>query len=204
MSSETGLVLAAVCAPSPVGVGRGRHSGGLFPNVRAHLTPHCALGDSNSRGVATPPPPRTAGPGPHQESPMWNQQENSMKSSDIEMRLGENNRLEYLGHPADQEGTLKLLNGWHVEPEFYFEVIHRVFEILDGMESGIYYTAEELCGADFWRSIDGRSRKLAGACIADATRRSVLPLVMKPYRRGTRPTMKYRLANNQIQDDSRR
>ena len=73
---------------------------------------------------------------------------------------------------------------------FFEEVRKRVEEIVPALEHDVDYTAEMLCGKDYWKSMSARCRRMAGMCIAFMVRQEMLPLVCsacphqypKPYR----------------------
>lgn len=61
----------------------------------------------------------------------------------------ENSLIKRLGHQPGKEVQFTLLNGKKVDKSFYHQVLKLILDILDGIETDVYYTAREMCGEDF-------------------------------------------------------
>ena len=74
-------------------------------------------------------------------------------------------------------------DGYTVACEFYDSVKHQVEEVLEAIQRDVLYTAEALCGAEFWSLLSKGERRLAGRCLAHMIIvRRLFPLVHCPGR----------------------
>lgn len=75
-----------------------------------------------------------------------------------------------------EEGIRVLKDGYTVPEPFYNSIKTTIEEIVPALISGIEYTAEMLCGPDFWQSLNRGEPSLAGRCVMDMVDNSTLPL----------------------------
>jgi hypothetical protein len=104
----------------------------------------------------------------------------------------ENNRLKYLGYRRGGENLFRLATGPFVKVQLYVSVLEKVYPFLERMKSGEYYTVRQMCGEDFWLSLERWCPNMAGMCVVDAVKRGWLPLIFKPQKPSDRSTRKYR------------
>jgi hypothetical protein len=78
---------------------------------------------------------------------------------------------------AKIEVLVMLRDGTTVKDTFYKMIFQRIDEVLPAVVPGIPYTAEDLCGKEFWKHL-ANERTLAGKCVAHLVRSGKLPFVM--------------------------
>lgn len=81
----------------------------------------------------------------------------------------------------DPVGNLQVMvlpRGNAVPKPFFDNIMLLVREILPALERDISYTAEMLCGEDFWKSLSAGERRRAGMCLSNMVQDRLLPLVL--------------------------
>lgn len=71
---------------------------------------------------------------------------------------------------------ITLHSGFKVQKSFFESVHLTVEEVVPAMQPNVQYTAEMLCGDEFWSSLTKGERILAGRCLADLVIKKLLPL----------------------------
>ena len=110
----------------------------------------------------------------------------------------ENNRIKYLGHHPGEGEMFSLLIGGKVEKEFYEKIFELAWSYLEKMKPGLLYTVEEMCGEVVWSSVRPWNRNVAGLCVADAVKRTWLPLVKKPQHTRSYQTNLYLISHAEM------
>jgi hypothetical protein len=67
-------------------------------------------------------------------------------------------------------------NVYTASAAFYTAVRLQVEEVIPGMERGVKYTLEMLCGDAFWRTLSDGEKRMAGRCMAHMVVNKRLPL----------------------------
>jgi len=84
-----------------------------------------------------------------------------------------------------------LHSGFQVQKSFFENVRLTVEEVVPAMQPNVQYTAEMLCGDEFWGSLTRGERIMAGRCLAELAIKKLLPLAFaKP---GGNCSKRYRL-----------
>jgi len=78
-----------------------------------------------------------------------------------------------------------------VKLAFFDEVRNLIEEIRPALERDVDYTAEMLCGPEFWKSLSATECRMAGMCVAFIVRQEMVPLVCSVCRH--RYPKRYRL-----------
>ena len=73
-----------------------------------------------------------------------------------------------------------LSDGYSISGDFLSAVQAQVCEALPYLEPGYTYTADELCGAEFWNDLTPGEQRNAGRCLAYLVAQGTLPLVRVP------------------------
>ena len=73
-----------------------------------------------------------------------------------------------------------LSDGYSISGDFLSAVQAQVCEALPYLEPGSTYTADELCGAEFWTDLSPGEQRNAGRCLAYLVAQGALPLVRVP------------------------
>ena len=84
---------------------------------------------------------------------------------------------------------VKLLNGQLIAKEFYNDVLVHAGRGVMKMDKGRLYTAKELCGEEFWLSMNNWERRTAGRCFAHMVSNKVFDLQFIKYKKS--PTKRY-------------
>lgn len=80
-----------------------------------------------------------------------------------------------MNSPDKIEIYLILHDGTSVKESFYNMILEQIYEVIPGMEPGVSYTAEDLCGEEFWMLL-GNGCFLAGKCVSHMVKAGKLPL----------------------------
>lgn len=78
--------------------------------------------------------------------------------------------------PDNIEKYILLHDGKIVNKAFYDMIIERIADVLPAVIPSVSYTAEDLCGEEFWRTLDDGHRRRAGKCMVHMVKTGKLPL----------------------------
>lgn len=67
-------------------------------------------------------------------------------------------------------------DGTTVSKQLYDAIFQEIDEVIPAMDPGMAYTAEQLCGKEFWQQLAGNQRQ-AGKCVSSMVKTGLLPLV---------------------------
>ena len=68
------------------------------------------------------------------------------------------------------------IRGYSAHRAFYDSIRREVLEVTPALIPGEGYTAEMLCGPEFWGQLSDNEQRLAGRCVAYMVRNGLLPL----------------------------
>jgi hypothetical protein len=69
------------------------------------------------------------------------------------------------------------MRGHSAHRAFYDSIRREILDIAPALIPGEGYTAEMLCGPEFWCQLSDNEQRLAGRCVAHMVRNGLLPLI---------------------------